>query len=319
MLVHQGTIFGTCLETSITERMGSILEVIGVFLSHVCTTSVEFKKNYYRTIKISNYNKIIMYFYTQNNLGDSYFLHFLLNIERTVTVDRKIMQKEKYVNKKIYSPEREAKKKVGALQNDTQKFKKIYLLQSVNLEVIYWESSNISQRLLFISHKPQIKLKSSSCVLQDLLFIIWVIKYDQIHAYLTLQKRLVQLPAVDMQHAPSKLPSKLHMVTVHQILVESILENVWSNNRSFLGVSAYQLQAVEQVFFCSVINRFQQIHTFKNHNHVFNFFQCGDINQKEIILCNTVCETVGGHYNDLPCGLVSATEFLKKPLHLHDN
>ncbi|KNZ53166.1 hypothetical protein VP01_331g1 [Puccinia sorghi] len=35
-----------------------------------------------------------------------------------------------------------------------------------------------------------------------------------------------------MQHAPAKLPSKLH------ILFESILENGWSNNRSFLGLSA---------------------------------------------------------------------------------
>ena len=28
---------------------------------------------------------------------------------------------------------------------------------------------------------------------------------------LTLQKKLDQLPAVDIQHAPAKLPSKLHM------------------------------------------------------------------------------------------------------------
>ncbi|KNZ46210.1 hypothetical protein VP01_746g2, partial [Puccinia sorghi] len=37
-------------------------------------------------------------------------------------------------------------------------------------------------------------------------------------------------------------------VTVHQSSVESLLENGWSN-RSFLGLSACQLQAVEQVFF----------------------------------------------------------------------
>ncbi|KNZ53662.1 putative signal peptide protein [Puccinia sorghi] len=38
-------------------------------------------------------------------------------------------------------------------------------------------------------------------------------------------------------------------VTVHQSLVESLLEHGWNNNRSFLGLSACQLQAVEQVFF----------------------------------------------------------------------
>ncbi|KNZ56329.1 hypothetical protein VP01_2432g1 [Puccinia sorghi] len=86
-------------------------------------------------------------------------------------------------------------------------------------------------------------------------------------------KQLAQLPAVDMQHAPANLPSKIHIfsyvdvlaqslcsmhsdcasklvctVTVHQSLVESLLENGWSNNGSFLGVSAYQLQAVEQEY-----------------------------------------------------------------------
>ncbi|KNZ61611.1 hypothetical protein VP01_1379g2 [Puccinia sorghi] len=59
----------------------------------------------------------------------------------------------------------------------------------------------------------------------------------------------------------TKLPSKLHMfayvdvlapfctVTVHQSLVELILENGWSNIRGFLGVSASQLQAVEHFSF----------------------------------------------------------------------
>ncbi|KNZ55399.1 hypothetical protein VP01_2694g1 [Puccinia sorghi] len=36
--------------------------------------------------------------------------------------------------------------------------------------------------------------------------------------------------------------------------VESLLEKVWSNNRSFLGVSACQLQAVEQVFFAVLVS-----------------------------------------------------------------
>ncbi|KNZ49780.1 uncharacterized protein VP01_4791g1, partial [Puccinia sorghi] len=79
----------------------------------------------------------------------------------------------------------------------------------------------------------------------------------------TLPRKLNQLPAVDMQHDPAKLPSKLDLyacvdvlaqshilqshtvctVTVHQSLVESLLEKGWSSNRSFLGVSAWQLQA----------------------------------------------------------------------------
>ncbi|KNZ54858.1 putative signal peptide protein [Puccinia sorghi] len=54
------------------------------------------------------------------------------------------------------------------------------------------------------------------------------------------KKKLAQLPAVDMQLSPANIPLKLH------ILVESLLEHGWSNNRSFLGVSACQLQVVEQ-------------------------------------------------------------------------
>ncbi|KNZ60054.1 hypothetical protein VP01_161g2 [Puccinia sorghi] len=38
-------------------------------------------------------------------------------------------------------------------------------------------------------------------------------------------------------------------VTVHQSLVESLLEHGWSNNRSFLELSACQLQEFEKVFF----------------------------------------------------------------------
>ncbi|KNZ53842.1 hypothetical protein VP01_311g2 [Puccinia sorghi] len=86
----------------------------------------------------------------------------------------------------------------------------------------------------------------------------------------SLQKRLAQLLAVDMQHAPANLSFKLHLfeyvdvlaqslcildsacaywtVPVHQSLVESLLEKGWSNNRSFLGTSACQLK-VEQVCF----------------------------------------------------------------------
>ena len=41
-------------------------------------------------------------------------------------------------------------------------------------------------------------------------------------------------------------------VTVHQSFVESVLEKGWSNTTNFLGLSACQLQAVEQVFLAVV-------------------------------------------------------------------
>ncbi|KNZ55933.1 hypothetical protein VP01_253g3 [Puccinia sorghi] len=52
-------------------------------------------------------------------------------------------------------------------------------------------------------------------------------------------------------HCVASLPKKTcstACITVNQSLVESILENGWSNNIILLGVSACQLQAVEQVF-----------------------------------------------------------------------
>ncbi|KNZ45043.1 hypothetical protein VP01_853g2 [Puccinia sorghi] len=97
----------------------------------------------------------------------------------------------------------------------------------------------------------------------------------------SLKEKNGQLPAADMQHAPAKLPSKLHMfayldffwkshcsvctVTVHQRLVESILENGWSNSRSFLGLFACQLQAVEQVLF-AVISPLQPVSILHTRN-----------------------------------------------------
>ncbi|KNZ62141.1 ring finger domain protein [Puccinia sorghi] len=59
---------------------------------------------------------------------------------------------------------------------------------------------------------------------------------------LTLQTKLAQLPAADMQHAPAKLPSKLHMFAYVDFLAHSL------NSRSFRGTSACQLQEVEQSF-----------------------------------------------------------------------
>ena len=38
----------------------------------------------------------------------------------------------------------------------------------------------------------------------------------------TLQKKLDQLPAVDIQHAPAKLPSKLHIFAYVDFLAQSL-------------------------------------------------------------------------------------------------
>ncbi|KNZ61796.1 hypothetical protein VP01_1356g3 [Puccinia sorghi] len=55
---------------------------------------------------------------------------------------------------------------------------------------------------------------------------------------------------------PSSYPnSTLWTVTVHQSLVESLLEKFWSNDRSFLGVSACHFQVAEQVLFA--VNTYQ--------------------------------------------------------------
>ncbi|KNZ58648.1 uncharacterized protein VP01_1888g2 [Puccinia sorghi] len=42
------------------------------------------------------------------------------------------------------------------------------------------------------------------------------------HQQLALKKKLAQLPAVDMQHAPAKLPSKLHMSAYVDFLAQSL-------------------------------------------------------------------------------------------------
>ncbi|KNZ48574.1 hypothetical protein VP01_555g2 [Puccinia sorghi] len=72
--------------------------------------------------------------------------------------------------------------------------------------------------------------------------------------------KLTSLPAVDMQHTPAKVPSKLHLFAYVDILAQSLgslhsdcasklgqinLGESWSNNRSFLGVSACQLQFLQ--------------------------------------------------------------------------
>ncbi|KNZ53560.1 hypothetical protein VP01_3202g1 [Puccinia sorghi] len=113
------------------------------------------KRNYYRTIKISNYNKIVI---------KKYFLHFLQNIKRTgvsnitnpqvetkVSGEEKLclkkgglihcsitepmsilnhlngifFQKKKNIAIRKYLARKEKQKKVGALQNETQNLKKL--------------------------------------------------------------------------------------------------------------------------------------------------------------------------------------------------
>ncbi|KNZ53087.1 hypothetical protein VP01_3348g1 [Puccinia sorghi] len=65
-------------------------------------------------------------------------------------------------------------------------------------------------------------------------------------------------------------------VTVHQHLVESLLEKVWSKNRSFLGLSACQLQAVDHCEDCTV--------TVPSHLHMQK-----ELSQKRKISLDQMC------------------------------
>ncbi|KNZ63064.1 putative signal peptide protein [Puccinia sorghi] len=51
-----------------------------------------------------------------------------------------------------------------------------------------------------------------------------------------------------IQNPPVCIGRCFGTVTVHQILVELLLEKCWSNNRTFLGVYSFQLQAFEHFF-----------------------------------------------------------------------
>ncbi|KNZ61595.1 hypothetical protein VP01_1380g3 [Puccinia sorghi] len=60
-------------------------------------------------------------------------------------------------------------------------------------------------------------------------------KTDIIH---TAKKKLDQLHAIDMQHAPAKLPSKLHMLSYVEFLAQSLCIKAWLNQFwSMVGVS----------------------------------------------------------------------------------
>ncbi|KNZ62949.1 hypothetical protein VP01_1202g1 [Puccinia sorghi] len=121
--------------------------------------------------------------------------------------------------------------------------------------------------------------------------------------------------------------STLCTVTVHQSLVESLLEKGWSKNRSFLGASACKLQAFEQVFFSFVPKMFdfqtklkcifqlgetrqekeQTPGLFPWHFHASDFFahkgslMFGELGhnalrnsqvEKEVLLCKACCDPV---------------------------
>ncbi|KNZ52761.1 hypothetical protein VP01_3457g1 [Puccinia sorghi] len=53
---------------------------------------------------------------------------------------------------------------------------------------------------------------------------------------LSLQKKLSQLPGVDMQHAPAKLPSKLHLFSYVDVLAKSL---ILSTRRRYLPIKQY--------------------------------------------------------------------------------
>ncbi|KNZ54463.1 hypothetical protein VP01_293g5 [Puccinia sorghi] len=70
-----------------------------------------------------------------------------------------------------------------------------------------------------------------------------------------LEKKLAQLLAVDMKHAPTKLPSKLHLFACVDVLAQSICMKAWLLHsgrkvgvtpKALAGISICQLQEVEQ-------------------------------------------------------------------------
>ncbi|KNZ49958.1 putative signal peptide protein [Puccinia sorghi] len=68
----------------------------------------------------------------------------------------------------------------------------------------------------------------------------------------SLQNKLAQLPAVDMQHAPAKLSSKLHPFACVDFLAQSIC--IWSSNRSF-HVNCRQLSKFFSQCFSSIVTQ----------------------------------------------------------------
>ncbi|KNZ50015.1 hypothetical protein VP01_463g3 [Puccinia sorghi] len=90
----------------------------------------------------------------------------------------------------------------------------------------------------------------------------WIPSGIELHVNYSLEKKMIDFGCdhILQTFKPSCHPNStyLHMcmfwhshwavctLTVHQSLAESPLENGWSNNRSFLGVSACQLQVVKQ-------------------------------------------------------------------------
>ncbi|KNZ46958.1 hypothetical protein VP01_67g4 [Puccinia sorghi] len=109
-----------------------------------------------------------------------------------------------------------------------------------------FKTANIPYKVVAVRPSPIAELNFSSACQRLLTSIsnsnhnpLLVSPLPKFSRYQTLQKKLAQLPAVDMQHAPAKAIHTPH----------SLLENGWGNSRSFLGLSACQLQAVEQVFF----------------------------------------------------------------------
>ncbi|KNZ57743.1 hypothetical protein VP01_2083g1 [Puccinia sorghi] len=74
-------------------------------------------------------------------------------------------------------------------------------------------------------------------------------------------------------------------LTVHQSLVESLLEHGWSNNRSFLGLSACQLQVVEQ----HLVAREYGLDPFR-----------GLLSKKEVIVLGLSVDSTKFSYKELP-------------------
>ncbi|KNZ62006.1 hypothetical protein VP01_1324g1 [Puccinia sorghi] len=96
--------------------------------------------------------------------------------------------------------------------------------------------------------------------------------------------------------------STLCTVTVNQSLVESILENGWSNDRSFLGISACQLKEVEQVFlhfYSMYLMNFDQSLGFTARNQ---FQSLVSVYQHENDLDKVIKGLTQKYFQELRCG-----------------
>ncbi|KNZ57916.1 hypothetical protein VP01_203g4 [Puccinia sorghi] len=123
-------------------------------------------------------------------------------------------------------------------------FSFLYSFSRISLVFLFW-----------VSFSSFLLISSCNYLSTHIKFSAVVLLFKNQMEYLSLNNYMIMglfCMRIIIYHFKKNLLNCLQLfgtVTVHQILVESLLKNGWSNNRSFLGFSACQLQAVEQVFF----------------------------------------------------------------------